>query len=186
MTNNNGIANEVFNLLTIDELKRIIKKDDRGLLFCFGTSFISQIIQAKTKLYPAEVVPSHVAMIIDNYIYESTTDEVDINKKHIPGGVRRWQLGDFIKSERKRDTLYYFSNIVPIDIQIAENNIHRPYGKDTIVDYLLTDKSKGKSNGLICSQYANMCTGIIPKSCVTPAELYRAIKKIEKESNWYV
>ena len=37
-------------LLTIKELKQLITKNDTGLLFCFGTSLISRIIQAKTKL----------------------------------------------------------------------------------------------------------------------------------------
>ena len=174
-----SITDETFSLLTIDELRRILKDDDIGLLFCFGTSFISQIIQAKTRLYNGEVVPSHVAMIINDFIYESTTDEIDIGKKHIPSGVRRWLLSDFIKSEKKRNTLYYFSNAVEVHKDIAEQHIHRPYGKDTIIDYLLTDKSKGKSNGLICSQYVNLCTGLIGQSCVTPAELYREIKRIE-------
>lgn len=178
-------TDEIFNdLLTLEQLKRIVNNEDVGLLFCFGTSFISQVIQAKTRLYTGEVVPSHVAIIHKGFIYESTTEEVKVNKKTIPSGVRRWLLKDFYKSEARKDTLYYFSTAVDISLEALENNIHRPYGRDTIVDYLLTDKSKGKSNGLICSQYANMVSGVILKNCVTPAELYRATKKIEtKETN---
>lgn len=169
-------------LLTLEQLKRLVNENDVGLLFCFGTSFISQIIQAKTRLYTGEVVPSHVAMVINGFIYESTTEEVKVGKKTIPSGVRRWLLKDFFKSESKKDTLYYFSNAVDIDIKTAEHHIHRPYGRDTIIDYLLKDKSKGSSKGLICSQYANFAAKAIRQTCVTPAELYRAIKKIESEA----
>lgn len=177
------IADRTFSLLTIDELKVFVDSEkDRGLLFCFGTSLISQIIIAKTRLYNSEIIPSHVAMIYDGYIYESTTDEVKVNNKHIPSGVRRWQLKDYFKSEKKKDTLYYFSNSCNLDIKTMEHYIHYPYGKDTIIDYLLTDDSKGDSKGLICSQYANLCTKLIDKECVVPAELYRHILKIEGQS----
>lgn len=175
-------ADETFSLMDIHELKVIITQKDRGILFCFGTSFISQLIQAKTRLYPSEIVPSHVAIIYDGYIYESTTDDVRVNNKHIKSGVRRWQLKDFFKSETSRNTLYYFSNNVTLDLKKMEHYIHYPYGKDTIVDYLLTDDSKGDSKGLICSQYANLCSKLISnKDCVTPAELYRKIKEIETD-----
>lgn len=173
------IFSDTIELLTLSELKRMSLDVNNGLLFCFGSSLISQLIRAKTREYAGEVVPSHVAIVYSGYIYESTTEEVNVHKKHIPSGVRRWQIKDFYSSESKKDTLYYFYKTNNIDLIELENNIHRPYGKDTIVDYLLADDSKGKSNGLICSQYANICTKIIDKPCVTPAELYRAVKEME-------
>lgn len=174
------IFSDTIELLTLSELKRKDLNNNNGILFCFGSSLISQIIRAKTREYVGEIVPSHVALVYNGYIYESTTEEVNVHKKHIPAGVRRWQMLDYYASEAKKDTLYYFHKTDRIDVIELENNVHRPYGKDTIVDYLLADDSKGHSNGLICSQYANLCTKLIDKSCVTPAELYRAVKEMEQ------
>ena len=174
------IFSDTIELLTLSELKRKKLDVNNGVLFCFGSSLISQIIRAKTREYVGEIVPSHVALVYGGYIYESTTEEVNVHKKHIPAGVRRWQVQDFYISESKKDTLYYFYKTDGIDTIELENNVHRPYGKDTIVDYLLADDSKGNSNGLICSQYANLCTKFIDKPCVTPAELYRAVKEMEQ------
>lgn len=170
-------------VINVKDLEEFIRGHDNGILFCFGTSFISRIIQAKTKLYPSEIVPSHVALILGGFIYESTTDSPNVNKKHIPAGVRRWLLKDFLKSEKKKQTGYSVLEIPdelvnPIEL---ENNIHRPYGKDTILDFVLKDGSEGDSNGLICSQYVNIVTQLLPnKKCPTPAELYRKAKEISK------
>ena len=69
-------------LLTIKELKQLITKNDTGLLFCFGTSLISRIIQAKTKLNNKEVVPSHVAIIYQGkFLYESTSQPQEYKNK---------------------------------------------------------------------------------------------------------
>lgn len=160
-------------LVKINELKKLLEKDNQyGILFCFGTSFISKLIQAKTRLNPYEKVPSHVAIIFGGYIYESTTEIVKINKKIIPPGVRRWLLSDYLKHEKKKETSYDFFPAV-IRLGIAEEFVHRPYGKDIILDYLLEDGSDGSKNGLICSQFANKVVGYIDKEVVSPAELYR-------------
>lgn len=170
-------------IMNVKDLEEFIRGHDNGILFCFGTSFISRLIQAKTKLYPTEIVPSHVALILGGFIYESTTESPTINKKHIPAGVRRWLLHDFIKSEKKKQTSYAVLEI-PIEMVnsiVLEDSIHLPYGKDTILDFVLKDGSDGESSGLICSQYANMVTNLLPKKkCPTPAELYREAKEISK------
>lgn len=162
--------------VSLKVLKKVIadSKYKDGLLFCFGQSFISRLIQTKTKLYPTEVVPSHVAMIFNGHLYESTSGTERVRNKNIPAGVRRWQLDDFYKVEKKKGTLYVF---VPcaLDEATLDAHIHLPYGKDAIVDYLLKDKSTGSSKGLICSQYANLCSGYIDAPCCTPAELYRTV-----------
>ncbi|MCM1324106.1 MAG: hypothetical protein NC218_08085 [Acetobacter sp.] len=145
-----------------------------GLLFCFGSSFISRLIQAKTKLYPEEIVPSHVAMLFNGHIYESTSGSEKVRGKTIPAGVRRWLLDDFYKVEHKKETTYVYVPC-PLDEATLDAHIHKPYGKDAIVDYLLADKSKGSAKGLICSQYANLCAGYIDSPCCTPAELYRTV-----------
>lgn len=75
-------------LVSLDILKASILKSDTGLLFCFGTSFISRVIQAKTKLYDEEQVPSHVAMIVNGqFLYESTSAPEKLGNKRIPSGV---------------------------------------------------------------------------------------------------
>ena len=73
-------------LLLADEkaLRAELKRRDINvpkILFCFGNSFISHLIQAKTQVNRKERVPSHVAMIYGSYVYESTTDEAKVNKK---------------------------------------------------------------------------------------------------------
>ena len=73
-------------LLLADEkaLRTELRNRDRNvpkILFCFGNSFISHLIQAKTQVNRKERVPSHVAMIYGSYVYESTTDEAKVNKK---------------------------------------------------------------------------------------------------------
>lgn len=159
-------------------LRSLINSQDVGLLFCFGKSMISKIIQAKTRIDNYEVVPSHVAVVFNGYIYESTTEVVHVNNKTIPSGVRRWQLKDYFKSEKKKETEYYFYPTV-IYIDELERYVHYPYGKDTIVDFLLQDGSDGVSKGLICSQYANRVTKLMAKDCPSPAELFRYCRKLE-------
>lgn len=168
-------------LLLADEkaLRAELKRRDINvpkILFCFGNSFISHLIQAKTQVNRKERVPSHVAMIYGSYVYESTTDEAKVNKKRIPKGVRRWQLKDFLKNEKKKDTQYYLVDYPNMDYNKMEDNIHRPYGIDYILDYMLKDGSDGDGDGLICSQYCNIVCNIIPdRECVTPAELFRKL-----------
>lgn len=170
---------ERFKPISIKALRQTLKDYERattsGLLFCFGTSFISKIIQARTRIYTGEVVPSHVAMIHNGFIYESTTSVEYVRNKTINAGVRRWMLDDFFASERKKNTTYVF---IPYELCDAtlEACVHLPYGKDTIVDYLMKDKSIGNSKGLICSQYANMCCGLIDAPCCTPADLFRKVR----------
>ncbi|MCM1324189.1 MAG: hypothetical protein NC218_08500 [Acetobacter sp.] len=160
-------------LFKADELRKHIYPNKSGLLFCFGTSFISKIIQAKTRQHSYEQVPSHVAVVFNNYIYESTTEIVKINKKTIPSGVRRWLITDYLKSEKKKDTSYFFYPFI-ISLDTAESFVHYPYGKDIILDYLLQDGSDGSKYGLICSQYANKVIGSpIKQEVVSPAELFR-------------
>lgn len=170
------VLSQVMNLA---ELKEYLKNVHSGLLFCFGSSMISRIIQAKTRLHEAELVPSHVAMIYGNHIYESTTSAEHVGHKTIKGGVRRWLLDDFIKSEYKKQTNYAVLELDYFDRVKADSYVHLPYGKDTILDFLLKDGSDGDSHGLICSQYANIVTEILPSSkCPSPAELYRKAIKI--------
>ena len=158
--------------IPLRDLKDLLSKNASGLIFCFGTSFTSQLIKAKTRLYTNEQVPSHVAVYHKGFIYESTTADEHVGVKYIPPGVRRWLVTDFIKVERKRNTNYVFI-AMGVDIAVLERYIHYPYGIDTIVDYMFKDKSNGHSKGLICSQYANYATKLIDQECVTPAELYR-------------
>lgn len=162
-------------LMTIKELQKVRGKT--GLLFCFGTSFISKIIQAKTREDSSEVVPSHVAIIMGDFLYESTSQSAKLGYKKIPKGVRRYLLKDFFRLERKKDTLYYFYEC-DIDQNTAEKYIHYPYGKDIIVDILFTDSSEGDSRGLICSQYGNLCANIMDEPVVTPAELFRTVMEV--------
>lgn len=175
---------ELFKPIDIKKLKSLIKiynnthpGNIEGLLFCFGSSFISKLIQAKTRLFATEIVPSHVAMIRGSVVFESTTEEVKVRGKNITGGVRRWLLDDFLTAEKKKKTTYVFYP-VSLDEATLESHVHRPYGRDAIVDYLLKDKSKGSKNGLICSQYANLCCGLMCTPCCTPAELFRAVKQL--------
>lgn len=168
---------------SLTKLKKELSKNSYkdGLLFCFGTSLISKLIMAKTRLNCNEIVPSHVAMVIHDkgndlkYIYESTTMPDDVGKKTIRGGVRRYLLSDFFKIEVSKGTTYVY---VPheINVQTAEAHIHRPYGIDSIGDFLIKNESDGDSNGLICSQYANMCTGITKQLCPSPADMYRKLR----------
>lgn len=164
-------------LLSLDTLKALICKGDTGLLFCFGNSFISRVIQAKTKEYDEELVPSHVAMIVDGqYLYESTSAPERLGYKRIPSGVRRYLLKDFFRLERDKNTEYYF---YPCDLFSSEleKYLFYPYGKDTIIDFLLKDGSEGDSRGLICSQYANICSEILEdEPCPSPAVLFREIR----------
>lgn len=162
-------------LVTIKDLKKYQGKF--GLLFCFGTSFVSKIIQAKTRENKSEVVPSHVAIIAGNFLYESTSQSEKLGYKRIPAGVRRYLFKDFLRTEKKKNTLYYFYEC-PIDMELAEKYIHYPYGKDIIVDILFTDGSEGDSRGLICSQYGNLCAHIMDEPVVTPAELYRQVMEL--------
>lgn len=165
-------------ILNIKELEEWMEAAHSGVLFCFGTSLISKIIQAKTRLTDTEIVPSHVAMFYGDVIYESTTDIVKVGHKTIGAGVRRWLLSDYIKSEYKKQTSYVVYELPYFDRQKADEYVHLPYGKDTILDFLLKDGSDGDSHGLICSQYANLITEILPKKkCPTPAELYRQALK---------
>jgi hypothetical protein len=166
-------------LINIKELKQLITNTDIGLLFCFGTSMISKLIQARTRRNNYEKVPSHVALVYKGYIYESTTEVVHVNNKTIPAGVRRWQLKDYFKAESKKETEYYFSPIL-IDSVELEKYVHYPYGKDTIIDFLLENGSDGVSKGLICSQYANKVTHLLDKECPCPAEMFRHCRKLEE------
>lgn len=163
-------------LLTLDTLKTLICKGDTGLLFCFGTSFISRVIQAKTKEYDGEQVPSHVAMIVNGeFLYESTSAPEKLGNKRIPSGVRRYLLKDFYRLEKTKETEYYFYPIDLLNSQM-EKYLFYPYGKDIIVDFLLKDGSDGDSKGLICSQYANICSEVLPDNpCPSPAVLLRAL-----------
>ena len=168
-------------LLNIYDLEYLINYDfnysDTAVLFCFGTSLISRIIQAKTRLTKGEIVPSHVAMLTKNFIYESTTGEEHIDNKYIRQGVRRWLVSDFLKAEKSKLTKYILVKH-PVDTWKANQYVHLPYGKDIILDFLLKDGSEGDSKGLICSQYVNKC--IEPKSkspCPSPADLFRIAKK---------
>lgn len=174
---------ELFKPVNIKSLKTILNMYSKtyannfeGLLFCFGTSFISKLIQAKTRLFVSEDVPSHVAMIKNDFIFESTTEEVKVHGKSINGGVRRWLIDDFYAAEKKKKTRYVLFPL-KLDEATLEAHVHKPYGKDAIVDYLLKDKSKGSKNGLICSQYANLCCSLICEPCCTPAELFRMVKQ---------
>lgn len=170
---------ELSTILNINELEEFLNNRHSGLIFCFGTSMISKIIQIKTREYDTEIVPSHVAMFYGNHIYESTTDIVHIGHKTIGSGVRRWLISDFIKSEHRKQTKYAVLNMEYFERDKADSYVHLPYGKDTILDFLLKDGSDGDSHGLICSQYANLVTGLLPKKkCPSPAELYRQALKI--------
>ena len=170
-----------FKLMNIYELEEFVTKrmtkNEKGILFCFGTSFISRIIIAKTRLDKNELVPSHVALLTKDFIYESTTDEEKIGYKKIKQGVRRWLTKDFLNAEKSKLTKYVY---IPHEwsTSIAENYVHYPYGKDTILDFLLKDGSEGESHGLICSQYANMCIKYkSKKNCPTPVDLFRLEQK---------
>ena len=167
-------------LLSLNTLKALICKGDTGLLFCFGSSFISRVIQAKTKEYDEELVPSHVAMIVDGqFLYESTSAPERLGNKRIPAGVRRYLLKDFLRLERTKNTEYYFYPCSLSSTQL-EKYLFYPYGKDIIVDFLLKDGSEGDSKGLICSQYANMCSNILEdEPCPSPAVLFREIRSKE-------
>lgn len=166
-------------LINLKMLKAIITKNDTGLLFCFGTSFISRVIQSKTKDYDNEVVPSHVAMILDGqFLYESTSNSAKLGNKHIPTGVRRYLLKDFYKLEKSKETSYYFYPC-ELDLNQMEKFLFYPYGKDIIVDFLLKDGSDGDSKGLICSQYGNTCANIVDEPCPSPADLFREVRRKE-------
>lgn len=168
-------------LMNIKELKTLINKGDTGLLFCIGTSLISKIIQAKTRLYPDEIVPSHVAIIKDGiFLYESTSQQAKLGNKTIPSGVRRYLLKDFYRLEKGKSTLYSFYPC-EIDEKELEKYIHYPYGKDTIVDFLLRDGSDGVSKGLICSQYGNKVSHLMDMDCPSPAVLFRFINNETEE-----
>lgn len=174
----NNINNRNVDLLTLRQLKDKYNKGllGMGFLFCFGTSFISRLIQVKTRNNDKEIVPSHVAIIYNDMIYESTSSTEKINNKKIPAGVRRWRIKDFFKVEREKETQYAFYSYY-FDRDKLEDKVHLPYGKDTIVEYFIKDNAVGDSKGLICSQYANEVSKpkVIDASCVTPAELYRAV-----------
>ena len=122
-----------------------------------------------------------LSAIIDNHIYESTTDAVSVDHKNIKSGVRRWMIDDYIKSEYKKQTNYAVYNMEDlINKEIADSYIHLPYGKDTILDFLLKDGSEGESHGLICSQFTNLVVQLLPeKKCPTPADLYREVLRLD-------
>lgn len=167
----------------LEKLKERIKdvKIKQGILFCFGDSFISKIIQLKTRLTKDEIVPSHVAMIFNENLYESTSAPERVGNKRIPSGVRRYLLKDFFKIEKGKNTRYYFYDIA-LSEKLLDKYVYLPYGKDTIVDFLVKEASTGDSKGLICSQYANIVTRLLKESCPTPADLYRkVIELIEQE-----
>lgn len=153
------------------------RKNHRGILFCFGDSFISRVIQIKTRHSTNEIVPSHVAMIYDEQLYESTSAPERVGAKRIPAGVRRYLLKDFFKIESLKNTKYLFFEI-DLSLKKLDKYIHLPYGKDTIVDFLIKDESTGESQGLICSQYANLVTRLLDKPCPNPAELYRKVLEL--------
>lgn len=170
------------NLIGIDKLKSHIdyagnwEGKQQGLIFVFGDAFFSRLIQLKTRLDDDEIVPNHVAMYYDGYLYESTSSPREVGNKTIPAGVRRWKLSEYFNSELEDNNEYY---VVPceLDQEVLEEHIHRPYGKDIILDFLLTNDSDGDSDGLICSQYANMASKIIRTDpAPTPAELFRACR----------
>mgnify|MGYP006908798252 CR=1 FL=1 len=155
-----------------------------GLLFCFGSSLVSQIIMAKTRQFKDEIVPSHVAILYGGFIFESTTDVVNVNKKQVKSGVRMWLLKDFIEAEKSKLTKYYLYRIDrnKFDKDTMLDCLHLPYGKDTIVDFILKDKSEGtNTEGLICSQYANKCIKLSRQRCPSPADLFRIVKDLERE-----
>lgn len=170
------MISELMNVYELEEfINKKMTKDSKGLLFCFGTSFISKLIQAKTRLNPKEYVPSHVLMLSKTILYESTTSEEKVGFKKIKEGVRRWQVKDFLQAEKGKVTKYIYID-VDWNSKKADEYVHLPYGKDTILDFLLKDGSDGDSHGLICSQYANLCTKVLPnKACPNPAELYRRL-----------
>lgn len=168
-------------ILTITDLKKLINKKDTGILFCIGKSFISKIIQAKTRRNIDEIVPSHVALIVDGtFLYESTSQDEKLGNKRIPAGVRRYLLKDFYRIEKNKDTEYLF---FPCEInrKELEKYVHYPYGKDIILDFVLKDGSNGESRGLICSQYANKVTSIIDMPCPSPADMFRKAKAMEEQ-----
>ena len=161
-------------VINIRSLKGRINSKSKGILFCIGSSLVSRIIQAKTREYDDEIVPSHVAIVYDGFIYESQSNSTDIDNKTIPSGVRRFRLKDFFKSEKGKRTQYVFYPISPINEELLEKYVFLPYGIDSIVDFLLKNKSDGKSKGLICSQYANKVLQILPdEPCPNPAQLFR-------------
>jgi hypothetical protein len=159
-------------IMNLEELKILINKNDVGILFCFGASWISKAIQAKTRLNKKEKVPSHVAIIYKNFLYESTSQPAKLGNKTIPSGVRRYLLKDFFRLEKEKDTKYAFYPC-EVDTNELEKYIHYPYGIDSIVDFLIKDESNGVSRGLICSQYGNKVTKIMDMDCPSPAVLYR-------------
>ena len=173
---------EILNLQDFKEYLQYLKDtgfDSDGIIFCFGTSLISRIIQAKTRLNSKEIVPSHVALKIGEFLYESTSAPEKVGKKTIPPGVRRYLLTDFFKAEYTKQTDYAFFPC-KLSSVLADEYVHLPYGKDIILDYVLRDGSSGSKNGLICSQYGNRIARLIlNKDVVTPAELYRKAKEIE-------
>jgi len=174
-------------LLNIYDLEKLfkgknVKYSGFGLLFCFGTSVVSKIIMARTQHYNYELVPSHVAIIYGGFVFESTTDEVHIGNKFIKSGVRMWLLKDFIQAEKNKLTKYFFYKMDrnKFDRDTMLDCLHLPYGKITIIDFLLKDSSEGThTNGLICSQYANKCTKLSKQRCPSPADLYRIVKDLE-------
>ena len=165
-------------IVNIRKLKALLNSKSTGILFCIGSSLVSRLIQAKTREYDDEIVPSHVAIIYKGFVYESQSNSTDIGDKTVPSGVRRLLLKDFLKSEKGKRTQYEFYPISPIDEELLEKYVHLPYGIDSIVDFLLRDKSDGKSKGLICSQYANNVLQILPdEPCPSPAQLFRVFNK---------
>lgn len=173
-------------LLNIFDLEKIFKSQGKtlhgfGIVFCFGTSLVSRIIQAKTRIEEGEIVPSHVLLVWGNQVLESTTDVQTINHKRIPSGVRMWRLKDWIECEKKRLTKYFYYPYKNIDNDLMTDLLHLPYGRDTIVDFIIKDKSEGdRTHGLICSQYVNKVTKLSKQKCPSPADLYRIVKDLMK------
>lgn len=178
---------ELFNIYDLEQI--FTKKGKRpphgfGIVFCFGTSLISRIIQAKTRIEENEVVPSHVLMVWGNSVLESTMEVVKINHKKIPSGVRCWRLSDWLSSEKDKLTKYYYFETKDLNIDTATDLVHLPYGKDNIVDFLLKDKSEGdRTHGLICSQYTNRVAKLSKQRCPSPADLYRIVLEKGREKN---
>ena len=174
-------------LLNIYELEETLKSKTKGIkyssfgiLFCFGTSLVSRLIQAKTRMQDKEVVPSHVLIIYGEWIFESTTEVVNtFTHKKIPSGVRMWKLEEYIDHEKSKSSKYYLYKYNKFDKDMLLSCLHLPYGKDNIIDFILKDTSEGdRTYGLICSQYVNKVTKLSKQRCPTPADLFRIVKDI--------
>lgn len=164
--------------LTLKEFQKTIKYVDYPVVvFAFGESMISKIIQIKTREYKQEIVPSHTFSVVDGFVYESTSAPDHLTDKTIPAGVRRYRTVDFFESEigKKTNYMIFTPESAIFNYDIAEKYVHYPYGKDSIVEFLVKDKSVGESRGLICSEYVNKCWNISTAKRPSPADLYRIL-----------